>query len=133
MDTLACMRGISQGNPMPIVVFAECGDKISINDALQVGVSAYVVDGLSPKRLNSIVEVAIARFRQYQDLRHELETIKNKLEERKLIDRAKGVLMKQKGMSEDDAYRALRKMAMDWNIKIGEAARNIISVAELFS
>ncbi|MBI1195574.1 MAG: ANTAR domain-containing protein [Gammaproteobacteria bacterium] len=130
-DTLESMRSISRDQPRPIVMFAEKSDRISIGEAVKAGVSAYVVDGMSPGRLNAIMEVAIARFREFQALRNELEETKSRLEDRKLIDKAKGILMKQKGMSEDEAYKVLRKMAMDRNIKIGEAARNVIIVADL--
>lgn len=130
-DTLESMRSISRDQPRPIVMFAEKSDRISIGEAVKAGVSAYVVDGMSPGRLNAIMEVAIARFREFQALRNELEETKSRLEDRKLIDKAKGILMKQKSMTEDQAYKVLRKMAMDRNIKIGEAARNVIIVADL--
>lgn len=130
-DTLESMRTISRDQPRPIVMFAERSDRISIGEAVKAGVSAYVVDGMSPGRLNAIMEVAIARFREFQALRNELEETKSRLEDRKLIDKAKGILMKQRNMSEDEAFKVLRKMAMDRNIKLGEAARNVIIVAEL--
>ena len=130
-DTLESMRSISRDQPRPIVMFTERSDQISINEAVKAGVSAYVVDGMNPGRLNAIMEVAIARFREYQALRNELEETRNRLEDRKLIDKAKGILMKQRGMSEDEAYKAMRKMAMDRNIKIGDAARNVIIIADL--
>ena len=130
-DTLESMRSISRDQPRPIVMFTERSDQISISEAVKAGVSAYVVDGMNPGRLNAIMEVAIARFREFQALRNELEETRNRLEDRKLIDKARGILMKHKGMSESDAYNVLRKMAMDRNIKIGEAARNIITVVDL--
>jgi response regulator NasT len=130
-DTLESMRCISRDQPKPIVMFTERSDQISITEAVKAGISAYVVDGMNPGRLNAIMEVAIARFREYQALRDELEETRNQLEDRKLIDKAKGVLMKLKGMSEADAYRVIQKMSMDRNIKIGEAARNVIIVADL--
>ena len=130
-DTLESMRCISRDQPRPIVMFTERSDQISITEAVKAGISAYVVDGMNPGRLNAIMEVAIARFREYQALRDELEETRSQLEDRKLIDKAKGVLMKLKGMSEADAYRVIQKMSMDRNIKIGEAARNVIMVADL--
>ena len=130
-DTLESMRSISRDQPKPIVMFTERSDQISINEAVKAGVSAYVVDGMNPGRLNAIMEVAIARFREYQALRNELEETRSRLEDRKLIDKARGILMKHKNMSEDEAYNVLRKMAMDRNIRIGEAARNIITVIDL--
>lgn len=130
-DTLESMRCISRDQPKPIVMFTERSDQISITEAVKAGISAYVVDGMNPGRLNAIMEVAIARFREYQALRNELEETKSQLEDRKLIDKAKGILMKLKGMSEADAYRVIQKMSMDRNIKIGEAARNVIIVTDL--
>jgi len=130
-DTLESMRSISRDQPKPIVMFAEKSDAVTIGEAVKAGVSAYVVDGMSPGRLKAIMDVAIARFREFQALRNELEETKNRLEDRKLIDKAKGILMKQKGVSEDQAYKMLRKMAMDRNIRIGEAARTVIIVADL--
>jgi two-component system, response regulator / RNA-binding antiterminator len=132
-DTLESMRTISRERPRPIVMFADDGDSRMISEAVHAGVSAYVVDGLRPSRLKPIMDVAIARFREFQALRTELEDTRNRLEERKLVERAKGILMRGKGMSEEDAYRALRKMAMDRNQRIGEAARNLIAVAELLA
>jgi len=130
-DTLESMRCISRDQPKPIVMFTERSDQFSITEAVKAGISAYVVDGMNPGRLNAIMEVAMARFREYQALRDELEETKSQLEDRKLIDKAKGILMKLKGMSEDDAYRMIQKISMDRNIKIGEAARNVIMVADL--
>lgn len=130
-DTLESLRSISRDQPKPIVMFAEKSDSTTIEDAVRAGVSAYVVDGMSPSRLRPILDVAIARFREFQALRRELEETKSKLADRKEVDKAKGILMKQKGMSEEQAYAALRKMAMDRNVKIGEAARMLIAAAEL--
>lgn len=130
-DTLESMRSITRDQPKPIVMFTEHSDHISINEAVRAGVSAYVVDGMNPGRLNAIMEVAIARFREYQALKNQLEETRSQLEERKFVDKAKGILMRSKAIGEDDAYKILRKMAMDRNIKIGEAARNVITVADL--
>lgn len=132
-DMLEHMRSISEERPKPIVMFAEQGDAGTIEKAIKAGVSAYVVDGLTGARIKNIVDVAIARFREYQALRKELEDTRTRLSERKLIDRAKGILMQRRGMDEDDAYRALRKMAMDRNIRLAEAAQSVISVAELLA
>ena len=130
-DTLESMRSISRDHPRPIVMFADRSDQISVTEAVKAGVSAYVVDGMSPARLKPIMDVAIARFREFQALRNDLLATKNKLEDRKLIDKAKRVLMEQKIMSEDDAYKVIKKLAMDRSIKMGEAARYINSIAEL--
>lgn len=130
-DTLESMRQVSRDNPRPIVMFAEKSDQHTISQAISAGVSAYVVDGIEARRLNSIMDVAIARFREYQALKKELDVTRGKLADRKDVDRAKGLLMEHKGMSEPDAYKALRKMAMDTNKSIGEVARNLIAAAEL--
>lgn len=130
-DTLEHMRGISVDRPKPIVMFAEDGDSATIEEAVRAGVSAYVVDGLNPGRVKPIMDVAIARFREFQALRQELADAKHNLAERKDIERAKGILMQQRDWSEDEAYQALRKLAMDRNLRIGEVARNIIAVADL--
>ncbi len=132
-DTLESMRSISRDRPRPIVMFSEAGDSRTIDEAVRAGVSAYVVAGLEPERLRPILEVATARFREFQALRRELEQTKNKLADRRDIDKAKGILMRKKGMGEDEAYAALRKMAMDRNVRIGEAARSLIAAADLLA
>ncbi len=129
-DTLESMRTLSREHPRPIVMFSEDGDSSLIEQAVRAGVSAYVVDGLHAGRLKPIMDVAIARFREFQALREELEQTRGKLLDRRDVDKAKGLLMRR-GMNEDEAYKALRKMAMDRNIRIGEAARNVIAVTEL--
>ena len=130
-DTLENMYQVNQSQPRPIVMFVEDDDGASVDRVIAAGVSAYVVDGLNAKRVKPIVDVAVARFREYQALKDELEKTKTSLEERKLVDRAKGMLMERQGMSESEAHQALRKLAMDQGKKLGEAARNIISVMEL--
>lgn len=130
-DTLEHMHSISRDQPRPIVMFAEDEDSEAIHKAIKAGVSAYIVDGLNSKRVKPLMEVAITRFREYQALRDELTQAKVSLEERKLLDRAKALLIKRQGMSEQEAYQALRKLAMDRGIKLAEAARNIISVMDL--
>ncbi len=132
-DTLEQMRTIHRDQPRPIVMFAEDDDSGTINQAIKAGVSAYIVDGLEGKRVKPVIEVAIARFREYQALREELATVKDSLEERKLIDRAKALLIKRQGMSEEQAHQALRKLAMDQGKKLGEAARNVIAIMDILS
>ncbi|MFN2310213.1 MAG: ANTAR domain-containing response regulator, partial [Gammaproteobacteria bacterium] len=130
-DTLEQMRTISRVQPRPIVMFAEDDDSGTINQAIKAGVSAYVVDGLSSHRVRPVMEVAIARFREYQALREELARTKNSLEERKLIEQAKGLLMQHRQMNEAEAYQALRKLAMDQGKRLPEVARNVIAIMEL--
>lgn len=86
---------------------------------------------MESKRVKSIIDIAIARFKEQQLLRDELKKTKSQLEERKLIDRAKGILIKSKGFTEDEAYHALRKLAMERNVAIGEMAKNVIAMADL--
>jgi two-component system, response regulator / RNA-binding antiterminator len=130
-DTLEYLSTLNRENPKPIVMFAENDDNTIIQAAIKAGVSAYVVDGLSHQRLKPIMKVAIARFREYQAMRTELDKTRNQLAERKVIERAKGIVMKQKGMDEASAYNALRKMAMDRNLRLAEVAENVIAVTQL--
>lgn len=131
-DTLEHMSTLHRDNPRPVVMFAEEGeDTDSIERAMRAGVSAYVVDGLNPARVKTIVDVAVARFREFQALRRELEETRTQLADRKQIDRAKGLLMKQRGLDEQQAYHAMRKMAMDRGQRLAEVAANIIAVFDL--
>ncbi|WP_293367879.1 ANTAR domain-containing protein [Nevskia sp.] len=130
-DTLESLGQISRDRPRPIVLFAKASDPDTIRRAMAAGVSAYVVDGMSPARLAPVIEVAIARFRDYQSLREELTSTKLKLADRRDVEKAKGLLMKRKGLDENAAYEALRRMAMDRNIKLGEIARSLIAAADL--
>ncbi len=131
-DILESMRCLSRDNPHPVVMFASQSNADAIREAIEAGVSAYVVDGLSPGRVRSVVEVAVARFRQYATLQRELCEARTSLAQRKLIDRAKGILMERGRRSESDAYHALRKLAMDQNKTIAEIAQGVIDTAELF-
>ncbi len=131
-DILENMRCLSRDNPHPVVMFATTSDTDTIREAIEAGVSAYVVDGLSPGRVHSVVEVAIARFRQYASLQGELAAARTSLAQRKLIDRAKGILMERGRRTESDAYHALRKLAMDQNKTIADIAQGVIDTAELF-
>jgi response regulator NasT len=130
-DTLENLRAVSRHQPRPIVMFVDNSDDRMIQEAIKAGVSAYVIDGLNAKRVKPILDVAIARFKEYQALRQELEKTKTILSERKLIERAKGILMSQKKMSEDEAYRALRRLAMDQNKRLVDVAQALITYAQL--
>ena len=130
-DMLEHMSGLSQFNPKPVVMFAEEGDSSSIQQAIRAGVSAYIVDGFNPQRVKPILDVAIARFDEFHALRSELEDTRNKLADRKIIDRAKGLLIKSRGLTEEQSYSAMRKLAMDQSKPIVEIAKNIISVMEI--
>jgi response regulator NasT len=130
-DTLEHVASVNREQPKPVLMFADASDNETIQAAVRAGVSAYVVDGFDPRRLRPIMDVAIARFREYQALRRELEETRTKLADRKDVDRAKGLLMERKALGEEAAYKALRKMAMDRNQSIGEVARNLLAVAAL--
>lgn len=127
-DTLEQMREIGRHNPKPIILFSDQRDSAYIRQAVQAGVSAYVVDGLQRERVMPIVEVAVARFAAFQSLKRELDDTKNELADRKIIEKAKGLLMRKKQMSEDQAYQFLRKTAMNHNTRLVEVARMLISL-----
>lgn len=132
-DTLEHLAIINELNPKPVVVFSEDDDAQLIARAIRSGVSAYVVDGLEHHRISSILEVAIARFREYQALKDELAHTKNQLADRKVIEKAKGFLMKQKRVDESEAFGLLRKMAMDQGLSLGDVAARVMTVAELMA
>jgi response regulator NasT len=118
-DVLEHLVVMSQHTPRPVVMFASDASQETIRKVMRAGVSAYVVDGLSKERIKSIIDVAVARFENFQGLRVELA-------ERKVIERAKGVLMKAHGLDEESAYALLRKTAMDRKLKLAEVARELL-------
>ena len=132
-DTLEHLCMITRDDPRPIVMFTQDRDQAMMHKALKAGVSAYVVDGLSAERVRPIVEVALARFEQWQALRQELDQAQANLAERKVIERAKGIVMKQRSCSEEEAYRLMRKTAMDRNVRLSQVAENVIAMAELLT
>ncbi len=132
-DVLENMALLNQHSPRPVVMFAEKGDQTTIEKAIRSGVSAYVVDGLEAHRIRAILDVATARFREFQTLKRELSDARSELEDRKVVEKAKGLIMKHNNCSEDHAFKAMRKMAMNQQKPMYEIARNIISVLELMS
>jgi len=124
---------INQLLPLPIIIFAEYDSPNVIENAIKSGVSAYVVNEILPQRLQSIISVANERFKAVQSLRNELKQAKTQLESRKFIERAKGLIMEQKNISENEAYSRLRKMAMDQGSSLAMVAKNIIDVCQLLS
>ncbi len=130
-DTLEHLAVAHETLPRPVVMFARKSDARMIRKALKAGVSAYIVDGLSPQRLEPIMDVAIARFEEYQSLRQELGVATKKLADRVVVDRAKGILMKARGLDEDAAYKALRKLAMDRAKPLAEVAGEVVDMAKL--
>jgi two-component system, response regulator / RNA-binding antiterminator len=115
----------------PIVCFTEDGDRQKMHAAIEAGVSAYVVAGLSADRVKAVLDVALARFEVDKKLREELSETRLKLAERKVIERAKGLLMERHHCSEDEAYRKLRRLAMDKNLKLSEIAQRMLDFADL--
>jgi response regulator NasT len=130
-DVLEHLVFVSQHTPRPVVMFAQDDAPETIRAATRAGVSAYVVDGLDKNRIKAIVEAAVARFDDYQALRAQLAEANLKLSERKLVEKAKGLLMKSRGLDEDAAYSALRKMAMDRKLKLAEVAQKVVDAVDL--
>jgi response regulator NasT len=130
-DTLEHLAAMNRDMPRPVVIFADEGDQVCIRNAMKAGVAAYVVDGLEPARVKPVIDVALARFEADQALKRELETTQKKLSERRLVEQAKGLLMKLKGLDEDEAYKLLRKLAMDRGQPIGTVAQNVLETARL--
>jgi response regulator NasT len=131
-DVLEQMFQVSRAVKRPIAMFVDQSDSASIQASVDAGVSAYIVDGLKKERMTHILDLCISRFNAFSHLQTELERTKCALEERKVIDRAKGILMKAKNLSEESAYALLRKSAMNENRKIAEIAQSVITAAELF-
>jgi response regulator NasT len=130
-DVLEQMFQVSRAVRRPIAMFVDQSDSDSIRASVDAGVSAYIVDGLKKERLKSILDLCISRFNAFARLQDELDRTKSALEDRKAIDRAKGILMKLKGLNEEEAYVLLRSTAMREKKKIGEIAQSIITAAEL--
>src|SRR5205807_5839637 len=131
-DVLEQMFQVSRIVKRPVAMFVDQADSASIQASVDAGVSAYIVDGLKKERIKSILDLCISRFNAFSRLQSELEQTKSALEERKVIDRAKGILMKAKNLSEEAAYALLRKTAMSENRKIAEVAQSVITAAQLF-
>ena len=131
-DMLEQMFQMSRAVKRPVAMFVDQSDSAAIQAAVDAGVSAYIVGGLKKERVISILDLCISRFNAFARLQAELDHAKSALEERKVIDRAKGLLMKAKQLSEEDAYALLRKTAMNENKKIAEIAQSVLTAAELF-
>jgi two-component system, response regulator / RNA-binding antiterminator len=131
-DVLEQMFQVSRAVRRPVAMFVDQSDAASIEAAVDAGVSAYIVGGLRKDRVQNILDLCISRFNAFARLQDELDRTRSALEERKVIDRAKGILMNVKNLSEDAAYALLRKTAMNENKKIAEVAQSVITAAELF-
>lgn len=130
-DELEELFAVSRAISRPIAMFVDQSDDHSIEAAIDAGVSAYVVDGMKPERIRSVLDVAIRRFHAFARLRTELDEARGQLAERKAIDAAKALLMKKRGLDEPAAYAALRKAAMDSGRKIGDVADALLTAEKL--
>lgn len=132
-DMLADIARVSNAAQRPVAMFVDKSDAGMMSSAIEAGVSAYVVDGLRRDRVKPVLEMAIARFNAFSRLTAELAAAKSALAERKVLDRAKGMIMKRRGISEEDAYQLLRKTAMDQGKRVADVAEALVSAAELLS
>lgn len=130
-DTLDALQVAHEQVPRPVVMFVDRSDSNTTAEALEAGVAAYIVDGYSPNRIASILTVATQRFNLMQTLRHDLSKAKADLAARKTIDRAKGVLMASRGINEDEAYKLMRKHAMDSGRPMAAVAADILAISGL--
>jgi two-component system, response regulator / RNA-binding antiterminator len=130
-DVLEAMFQVSRAVRRPIAMFVDQSDSSSIHASVEAGVSAYIVDGLKKERIKPILDLCVSRFNAFAKLQEELERTKSQLEDRKVIEKAKGILMKVKGLTEDEAYVLLRSTAMREKKKIGEIAQSIITASEM--
>jgi response regulator NasT len=128
-DTIESLREATAANPQPVVMFVDRSEPGLAEAAVHAGVSAYVVDGLSKARVRSVLEVAMSRFQLMNQLRQDLEKAKADLASRKTVERAKALLMKERGLDEDAAYRLLRKLSMDTGRPLGAVAADLLAFA----
>lgn len=132
-DVLEQICVVSQDEPRPVVMVSDDTQPAAIKAAIKAGVSAYVVEDIDEGRLAAVLQVAQARFEADQDLKHQVKIAENKLNERKTVERAKGLLMQLRSMNESEAYHAMRKMAMDRNIRIADVAEKLLAMNELLA
>lgn len=130
-DTIESLRQVARANPKPIVMFVEQHGRDRMQEAIEAGVSAYVIDGLTPQRVRPLIDTAIARFKVVDGLRSELQRTKDDLAARKVIERAKGLLMDKQGIKEAEAFRAMRDMSQRQGKPLKDVAENIISVLDM--
>lgn len=132
-DTLESLRSMAQSNPKPIVMFVEEEGEERLNDAIDAGVSAYVIDGLQPKRVRPLIDVAIARFKVVDNLRTELQKTKDDLAARKVIEKAKGLLMDKQNLTEEQAFSMLRDLSQQQGLPMPRVAENMIAILDMLS
>jgi response regulator NasT len=130
-DVLEQMFQVSRTVKRPVAMFVDQSDTAMIESAVDAGVSAYIVDGLRKERVKSILDMTVSRFNAFDRLTRELQQARDELAERKLIERAKGILMKSRSISEDEAYGLLRRTAMNEKMKLADVARSVVTAAQL--
>jgi response regulator NasT len=128
-DTIESLRESTATNPRPVVMFVDRSEPGLAEEAVRSGVSAYVVDGLAPGRVRTVLEVAMSRFQVMHQLRQDLDKAKADLASRKTVERAKAVVMKERGLEEEQAYRLLRKLSMDTGRPLGAVAADLLAFA----
>lgn len=127
-DMLEHMSVLIEHMPRPVVMFAKQGDPSTIEESIRAGISAYVVDGLEPHRIGPVLNGAVARFREFQALRNELEDTRRRLADRQVIDRAKALLIQRRNLAEEEAYHAMRKLAMNNSRRLVDVANEIVAM-----
>ncbi|MCX4188875.1 ANTAR domain-containing response regulator [Methylophaga sp. OBS3] len=130
-DMMMMIELLLSEKPLPIVIFTKTYDAVAQQKAIQIGVAAFVVDGLQTSRLLPLLQLATIRFAQQRSLMEQVDTLRTQLAERKIIDRAKGLLMQQRQCSEDEAYKLLRTTAMNKNMRLAMLAQQVLSAATL--
>lgn len=129
-DILESLAIINTHNPKPVVMFSREEDPDFISKAVQSGVTAYQMDSVNPDKVKPVIDLAMAQFKAFQSLREELDSTKTQLADRKIIERAKGLLMKTQNIDEEEAYATLRSLAMETNQRLANAAKNVVSMLE---
>ena len=130
-DALEQMFQVSRTVKRPVAMFVDQSDSAMIESAVDAGVSAYIVDGLRKERVKSILDMTVSRFNAFDRLTRELQQARDELADRKLVERAKGILMKSRGISEEEAYGLLRRTAMNEKVKLADIARSVVTAAQL--
>ena len=126
-DVLESLAIVNVHNPRPVVMFTEQEDPEYINQAVTAGISTYLVGGIDPEHVKPVIDVAIAQFKSFQSLRNQLNSTMTQLEDRKIIEQAKGLLMAFQKLSEEDAHKLLNKLAMDNNQRLPDVARTVLA------
>ncbi|MBN7796737.1 ANTAR domain-containing protein [Parahaliea mediterranea] len=129
-DVLESLSIASAHNPRPVVMFSGSGDSRFIGDAIRAGVTAYQAEDINPERVRAVIDVAMAQFAAFDELKRELDRTRAQLAQRKVVEKAKGLLCAAHGVTEDEAFRTIRKLSMDQNRTLAETARGIIEILD---